>query len=73
VDRRSAGVHEIAYHIVWCPKYHRNLLKAVQKSLDLAIRSIAGARGLEVRELQVLGDHVHLFVSAPSTENCVAS
>jgi REP element-mobilizing transposase RayT len=71
VDRRSAGVYEIADHSVWCPKHRRNLPRAVPKSLDPAISTIAEARGFEGRDLQVLADRVHLVVSAPPTESPV--
>jgi putative transposase len=39
--------------------------------LRTAIRSIAESRVWEVKELEVLADHVHLFIAAPSTESLV--
>lgn len=71
VERGSSAVYEIAYHIVWCPKYRKNLPDVVQKSLKTAIHSIAEARGLKVKEMEVNDDHVHLFVEAPPTESPV--
>jgi putative transposase len=71
VDQRAAGVYDLADHSVWCPKHRRNLPRAVPKSLDPAIRSIAAARGFEGQDLQVLADRVHLVVSAPPTESPV--
>jgi putative transposase len=41
------------------------------KLLQESARILAEARGLAVRELQVLADHVHRFVSAPPTETPV--
>jgi putative transposase len=69
VHRASSAVYEIAYHIVWCPKSRKRLPEAVQRSLKLSIRSIAEARGWEVKELEVMPDHVHLFIGAPPTES----
>jgi len=41
----------------------------VQKSLRTVTRSIAESRGSEVKELEVMADHVHLFIGAPPTES----
>jgi putative transposase len=71
VRRRSSAVYEIAYHIIWCPKYRKALPLNVQKSLRTVIHSIAGARGLTIKELEICPDHVHLFIEAPPTESPV--
>jgi putative transposase len=65
----SSAVYELAYHIIWCPKYRKNLPEAVQRSLKVCIRSIAEARGWEVKELKVMQDHIHLFIGAPPSES----
>jgi putative transposase len=62
IQSASSAVYELAYHIVWCPKYRKNLPEAVQRSLKVCIRSIAEARGWEVKELEVMPDHIHLFI-----------
>jgi putative transposase len=64
-------VYKIAYHIVWCPKCRKELPVVVQKSLRTVISSIAESWGLEVKELEVMADHVHLFIRAPPTESPV--
>ncbi|MGI0067986.1 MAG: IS200/IS605 family transposase [Thermoplasmata archaeon] len=69
IQTGSSAVYELAYHIVWCPKYRKSLSEAVQRSLKTCIRSVAGARGWEVKELEVMPDHVHLFIGAPPTES----
>jgi putative transposase len=69
VKSASSAVYELAYHIVWCPKYRKNLPEAVQRSLRVCIRSVAEARGWEVKELEVLADHIHLFIEAPPSES----
>jgi putative transposase len=71
VEVKSAGsaVYELTCHIVWCPSYRRNLPGAVQRGLKTCIRSIAGARGWEVKELDVRPDHIHLFIGAPPSES----
>jgi putative transposase len=51
------------YHVVWCPKYRRQVLvKPVDARLKTIIREVAAARRSEVIELEVMPDHVHLLV-----------
>jgi putative transposase len=59
----------VAYHIVRCPKYRRNLPEAVQATVRTTIQAVAQARRWEVKEMQILPDHIHLFLSAPPTES----
>ncbi|MFH1579572.1 MAG: IS200/IS605 family transposase [Thermoplasmatota archaeon] len=61
----------MAYHIVWCPKCRKKLPLVVQKSLRTVMTAIAESRGSEVKELEVMADHVHLFIGAPPTESPV--
>jgi len=72
IEKGSSAVYEIAYHIVWCPKYRKNLPETVQTKLKTLIRTIAESREWLIRELEVMPDHVHLFLSAPPTESPVA-
>ena len=43
----------------------------VQKSLRTVMTAIAESRGLEVKELEMMTYHVHLFIGAPPTESPV--
>jgi putative transposase len=72
VERASSAVYEIAYHIVWCPKYRRKIPEAVQASLRTSIVSICEARGWTARELVVAVDHIHLFIGAPPVDSPLA-
>lgn len=69
VEHSSSSVWEVAYHIVWCPKYRRNLPETVQVTVRTTIHAVAQARGWEVKGLEVMPDHIHLFLSAPPTES----
>jgi putative transposase len=69
VGRASSAVYEIAYHIVWCPKYRRKIPDAVQASLRTSIMSICEARGWTVKELVINVDHIHLFIGAPPVDS----
>lgn len=68
--RRNAGsVFALKYHLVWCPKYRRSVLVGpVEERLKLLLREKAAALNTEIEALEVMPDHVHLFVSADPTE-----
>ena len=67
--RSSAGaVFNLNYHFVWCPKYRRKVLVgAIETRLKELLREKAVALGVEVAMLEVMPDHVHLFVEADPT------
>ncbi|MER8010500.1 IS200/IS605 family transposase [Streptomyces sp. NPDC094149] len=63
VRQFSAGVHDLALRIVWCAKYRRPVLGGrVAERLDELLRAKAEERGWEIITLEVMPDHVHLFV-----------
>jgi len=54
------------YHIVWVPKYRYRILKgAVKDFLDDKICQISEWKGVEVIELVIQEDHIHLVCSIP--------
>ncbi len=63
VRQFSGGVYDLGLHVVWCPKYRRPVLGGrVAERLEELIRQKAQARGWEIIALEVMPDHVHLFV-----------
>lgn len=68
--RRTAGaVYNLHYHIVWCPKYRRPVLTdAVEARLKELLSEKAAAMDVQMEQLEVLPDHVHLCVAAPPTD-----
>jgi putative transposase len=63
VRRFSGGVYDLGLHVVWCSKYRRPVLGGrVAERLDALIRQKADERGWEIIALEVMPDHVHLFV-----------
>jgi putative transposase len=68
--RRTAGaVSNLHYHLVWCPKYRRSVLtNAVETRLKELLAEKAAAMDVQIEALEVMPDHVHLFVSAPPTD-----
>ena len=58
--------YHIFYHLVWIPKYRRKTLEEpVRTRVDGILREIAKDKGLEVCGLEIMPDHIHLFVSSP--------
>jgi len=58
-------VYNVNYHIVWSVKYRRAvLLGRVEKRLKTLLDEIAADKGFKIGTMDVMPDHVHVFVSA---------
>jgi putative transposase len=58
----SNVVYSCKYHIVWCPKYRRKVLESeIAIRLEEIIRQTAAEKQVEIIELEVMPDHVHLL------------
>ena len=54
------------YHFVWIPKYRRKVLTGeIAEYTKEVLRTIAEELGCEVLALEVMPDHIHLFVNCP--------
>lgn len=61
--KNAGAVFSLKYHCVWCPKYRRPVLTdAVETRLAELIREAAAMREMTVHALEIMPDHVHLFV-----------
>jgi len=66
--RKTTSVSLINYHFVWCPKYRRKMLDGpVKTRLETLIREVAVDLDCTILALEVMADHVHLFLSCPPT------
>ena len=66
--RRTTSVSLINTHFVWCPKYRRQVLGGTIKTrLETLIGEVAAELECEILALEVMADHVHLFLSCPPT------
>ncbi len=65
--RTSHSVYETSYHLVWSPKYRRDIFKSteIRKRTKELISEICSEYNFEVQELEVSLEHVHLMVSIP--------
>jgi len=55
VKRVKHAVYDTKYHLVWIPKYRRKMFN----------REIAEEFEFEIDTMEVMKDHVHVFLSAP--------
>ena len=70
--RNASAVFSLKYHVVWCPKYRRHVLvDAVAERLRVLLGEKAAELGMTIHALEIMPDHVHLFVESDPTL-CVA-
>lgn len=70
--QNAGAVYALKYHIVWCPKYRRPVLVgAVADRLRALLGEKAVELGMTIQALEVMPEHVHLFVESDPTR-CVA-
>ena len=66
--KNAGAVFSLKYHIVWCPKYRRSvLIKPVDTRLKALLRQKAEDLKLTIHVMEVMPDHVHLFVEGDPT------
>lgn len=64
----ETSVHFMGYHFVWCPKYRRKVLDGdIAKKARQLIREKAEDLDCRVISLEVMPDHVHLFIEGSPT------
>ena len=62
----NKAVYNIGYHLIWCPKYRRKVLvNAVALRLKELLLEKAVTLGCTIETMEVMPDHVHLFIKAP--------
>jgi putative transposase len=63
-------VGELKYHIVWCTKYRLNVLKGeIEVRLKQLIAEKCEVNKYTLEEIEVMPDHIHIFVGASSRTN----
>lgn len=67
-ETNRGAAYSLGYHLVWCPKYRRPVLAdSVAERLRELIEQKAGEHGWTIVALEVMPDHVHLFIRADPT------
>ena len=66
--KNAGAVFSLKYHLVWCPKYRRDVLVApIDARLKELLPAIAAKYEMTIHALEVMPDHVHVFVDAGPT------
>ncbi len=66
VRRTKHAVYDLKYHLVWIPKYRKTILdKEVSDYLKTIFNKIADEYGFRIDTMEVMEDHVHIFVEVP--------
>lgn len=62
----SHTIYECKYHVVWIPKYRFRVMEGkIRVYLDGTIRRLCDWKKLEIIQLNVQADHVHLVLWIP--------
>lgn len=69
----GGAVYLCGYHLVWTTKYRRKLLFLEDMTIDGRLKELlkekADEHGWEIRALETMADHVHMFVFAHQTNS----
>ena len=64
----SHSTYNVAYHVVFSPKYRYNLLRDIAaERLKTLLLQAASHLGIIIQAMEVMPDHVHLFIIARPT------
>lgn len=57
--------YQIFYHLVWLSKKENVLYGERAKRMESILHEIADGKKIEIAGMEVMPDHIHLFVSSP--------
>lgn len=68
--KHAGSVCSLKYHLVWCPKYRRPVLvDGVARRLKALLNTVAHDLEATIHVLEVMPDHVHLFIESDPTRS----
>ena len=57
---------ECKYHIVFTPKYRRQIIYGkIKQDIGQMLRKLCEYKGIEIHEAEACKDHIHMLVSIP--------
>lgn len=63
--KNNHAIASCQYHIIWCPKFRHNILDdEIQDALKQIITGIAHDYRYEIKALETMNDHIHVFLEA---------
>lgn len=64
----NKSVYNIGYHLIWCPKYRREVLvNDVEKRLKILLIEKSKEIDVIIKTIEIMPDHIHLFVKTNPT------
>ncbi len=69
--RTRHSVYETSYHLAWCPKYGKNIFEReeARERAKQMVRKICEAYDVEILEMELMKDHIHLLASFPPSRS----
>jgi len=67
IRRTSHARYDIWYHVAWCTKYRKKVFteENTKESIKRLLCKIAEAYDMEISNIEVMSDHLHLLLSTP--------
>ena len=66
IRRTKHAVYDLKYHLVWIPKYRKQILdKEISDYIKVIFNMIAERYEFRIDTMEVMEDHVHVFVEVP--------
>jgi putative transposase len=66
----NKSVYNIGYHLIWCPKYRRDILTGdVSIRLRELLINKSNELGMSIEQMEIMPDHVHLFVKSSPVDS----
>jgi len=66
IRRTKHAVYDLKYHLVWIPKYRKQVLdKEISDYIKAIFNMIAEEYEFRIDTMEVMEDHVHVFVEVP--------
>lgn len=63
-------VYNLAYHIIWCPKYRKKVLVGdIEKRLKELLLQKAKENDWQIDNMEVMPDHVHIFIKTTPSDS----
>lgn len=65
IDKLSHTTWKYKYHIVFAPKYRRQVVDRQIKDIGKILRQLCNLKKVEILEAEACPDHIHMLVSIP--------
>ncbi len=67
IKKTRTGIYDFNFHLIWVTKYRKAVFTTSEyrKDMEEIILNIASNNDIEINEIEVLPDHIHLLISFP--------